>query len=87
MLQPPLEHLSAADRDKLVVALARFERAWQEQTRRDDAILAALVRALRRDGTEVDQFRQLLFQQEDSSKMLSVAITESGRPVQITCTP
>jgi hypothetical protein len=55
-MQPPLEHLSAAYRDKLVVAVARFERAWQEQTRRDDAILAALVRALRRGGAEVDSF-------------------------------
>ena len=67
-MQQPLEHLAPADMAKLAAAVVRFERAWEAQQKRDGETIASLVRALRRGGTEVDQFRQLLFQQEDSSK-------------------
>ena len=77
----PLEDLTLADSPRLRstgLGFLRRRRAGENRRRH----FGRLVRALRRDGTEVDQFRQLLFQQEDSSKMLSVVITESGRPVQ-----
>jgi hypothetical protein len=62
------EHLDKADMAKLAVLVRRFNIAWDAQLKRDSEALSGLVRALRRGGTEVDQFRQLLFQQEDSSK-------------------
>jgi hypothetical protein len=86
-VQPPLEfeHLSKADMAKLAAAVVRFERAWQEQTRRDDAILAALVRALRRDGTEVDQFP--ISTRGFFKKCCQSQSPRAGGPFNITCTP
>jgi hypothetical protein len=62
------EDMTLEDRIKIAAVVSRFFEAIAAQEKRDGENLASLVRALRRGGAEVDLFRQLPFQQEDSSK-------------------
>jgi hypothetical protein len=58
-VQQPLD-LAPSDMAEVARLVARFHRAFEEQQKRDDAILAGLVRALRRGGADADHFAELI---------------------------
>jgi hypothetical protein len=53
-VQQPRENLAPADMAKIAAAVARFARAWEEQTRRDGEIFASIATSAMRFALCVD---------------------------------
>jgi hypothetical protein len=85
-----LESLSPTDREKLAAMVRRFNITWEQQQRQDTATIASLVHVASKPPVVLPAWTSIiswnsfgqLFHQRILRKMLSMVVTESGRPVQ-----